>query len=53
MIFIYIMFRFQWKFAAGAVAALAHDVIITIGFFSWLALPVDLSVLAAVLAVMG
>lgn len=53
MIFVYIMFRFQWKFAAGAVAALAHDVIITIGFFSWFGLPVDLSVLAAVLAVIG
>lgn len=53
MIFIYIMFRFQWKFAAGAVAALAHDVIITIGFFSWFGLPADLSVLAAVLAVIG
>ena len=34
MIFAYVMFRFQWKFAAGAVAALAHDVILTIGFFS-------------------
>lgn len=53
MIFVYIMFRFQWKFAAGAVVALAHDVIITVGFFSWLGLPVDLSVLAAVLAVIG
>ncbi len=53
MIFVYIMFRFQWKFAAGAVVALAHDVIITVGFFSWFALPFDLSVLAAVLAVIG
>ena len=53
MIFVYIMFRFQWKFAAGAVAALAHDVIITIGFFSWFSLPADLSVLAGVLAVIG
>lgn len=53
MIFIYIMFRFQWKFAAGAVVALAHDVIITVGFFSWFGLPFDLSVLAAVLAVIG
>ncbi|HEX7719448.1 MAG TPA: protein translocase subunit SecF, partial [Woeseiaceae bacterium] len=44
MIFIYIMFRFQWKFAAGAVVALAHDVIITVGFFSWFGLPFDLSV---------
>ena len=34
MIFAYVMFRFQWKFAAGAVCALAHDVIITVGFFS-------------------
>ena len=53
MIFAYVMFRFQWKFAAGAVAALAHDVIITIGFFSIFALPFDLTVVAAVLAVIG
>lgn len=53
MIFAYVMFRFQWKFAAGAVAALAHDVIITIGFFSVFRLPFDLSVVAAVLAVIG
>jgi preprotein translocase subunit SecF len=53
MIFVYIMFRFQWKFAAGAVVALVHDVIITVGFFSWFSLPFDLSVLAAVLAVIG
>lgn len=53
MIFAYVMFRFQWKFAAGAVAALVHDVIITIGFFSLFALPFDLTVVAAVLAVIG
>jgi len=53
MIFGYVMFRFQWKFASGAVAALAHDVIITIGFFSVFALPFDLTVVAAVLAVIG
>lgn len=53
MIFAYVMFRFQWKFAAGAVAALAHDVIITIGFFSLFRFPFDLSVVAAVLAVIG
>ena len=53
MIFAYVMFRFQWKFAAGAVAALAHDVILTLGFFSVFALPFDLSVVAAVLAVIG
>lgn len=53
MILGYIMFRFQWKFAVGAVAALVHDVMIVIGFFSVLQLPFDLSVLAAVLAVIG
>jgi preprotein translocase subunit SecF len=53
MIFAYVMFRFQWKFAFGAVTALIHDVIITIGFFSVFALPFDLTVVAAVLAVIG
>ncbi len=53
MIFAYVMFRFQWKFAAGSVAALAHDVILTVGFFSLLQLDFDLSVVAAVLAVIG
>jgi preprotein translocase subunit SecF len=53
MIFAYVMFRFQWKFAAGAVAALAHDVILTIGFFSVFRISFDLSVVAAVLAVIG
>ncbi len=53
MIFMYVMFRFQWKFAMGAVAALVHDVIITVGFFSWFQLQFDLTVVAAVLAVIG
>lgn len=53
MIFAYVMFRFQWKFAMGAVAALIHDVIITLGFFSFFHLPFDLTVVAAVLAVIG
>ena len=53
LIFAYVMFRFQWKFAAGAVAALVHDVIITIGFFAFFGLPFDLTVVAAVLAVIG
>jgi len=53
MIFGYVMFRFQWKFSVGAVAALVHDVIITVGFFSLFALPFDLTVVAAVLAVIG
>ena len=53
MIFLYVMFRFQWKFSAGAVAALAHDAIVTVGFFSIFGLPFDLTVVAAVLAVIG
>jgi len=53
MIMIYISIRFQFKFAVGAVAALAHDVIITLGFFSLLQIDFDLTVMAAVLAVIG
>ena len=53
LIFVYVMVRFQWKFAAGAVAALAHDVIVTVGFFSIFRFPFDLTVVAAVLAVIG
>jgi len=53
LIFGYVMLRFRWKFAAGAIAALVHDVIITVGFFSVLGISFDLSVLAAVLAVIG
>jgi preprotein translocase subunit SecF len=53
MILIYIIVRFQWKFAVGSVAALIHDVIITLGFFSVFQIPFDLSVLAALLAVIG
>jgi preprotein translocase subunit SecF len=53
MILGYIMLRFQWKFAVGSVAALMHDVMIVLGVFSVLQLPFDLSVLAAVLAVIG
>ncbi|SEA78593.1 preprotein translocase subunit SecF [Alkalimonas amylolytica] len=52
-ILIYVAFRFEWRFALGAVAALAHDVIITLGLFSLLGLEFDLTVLAAVLAVIG
>lgn len=53
MIMVYVMFRFQWKFAVGAVVALIHDVVITIGVFSVLHLPFDLTVIAALLAVIG
>lgn len=53
MIMIYISLRFQFKFAIGAVVALAHDVIIVLGFFSFMQFDFDLTVLAAVLAVVG
>ena len=53
MIMIYIAIRFQFKFSVGAVAALAHDVIITLGFFSLFQIDFDLTVMAAVLAVIG
>ena len=53
MIMIYIIIRFQWKFSIGAVAALIHDVLITIGVFSFFQVSFDLAVLAAILAVIG
>lgn len=49
----YISIRFQWKLALGAVAALVHDLIITLGFFSITQLEFDLTVLAALLAILG
>lgn len=49
----YIAFRFEWRLALGAVGALAHDVILTLGLFSVLGLEFDLTVLAALLAVIG
>ncbi|GAA5526139.1 protein translocase subunit SecF [Microbulbifer aestuariivivens] len=49
----YVALRFQYKFSVGAVAALIHDVIIVLGFFALLKLDFDLTVLAAVLAVIG
>ncbi|MDA8962669.1 protein translocase subunit SecF [Pseudomonadales bacterium] len=52
-VMIYVTFRFQFKFSIGAVVALAHDVIIVLGFFSLLGLDFDLTVLAAILAVIG
>jgi preprotein translocase subunit SecF len=53
VVMMYIAIRFQYKFSLGAVVALAHDVIITLGFFSVTGLEFDLTVLAAVLAVIG
>jgi len=52
-ILFYIIVRFQWKFSVGAVLALTHDVIITLGVFSVFQLEFDLNVLAALLAVVG
>lgn len=52
-ILIYVSWRFEFRFSLGAVAALIHDVVITLGIFSVLQLDFDLSVLAAILAVIG
>ena len=52
-ILIYVALRFEWRFALGSVAALTHDVTLTLGLFSILGLEFDLTVLAAVLAVIG
>ena len=53
MILMYVAFRFQYKFALGAVTALGHDVVIILGLFSLFAWDFDLTVLAALLAVIG
>jgi preprotein translocase subunit SecF len=53
VVMLYVAIRFQFKFSVGAVVALAHDVIITLGVFSLLQLDFDLTVLAALLAVFG
>ena len=53
LVMLYVAFRFQLKFSVGAVVALIHDVILTLGFFSILGMEFDLTVLAAVLAVIG
>ena len=52
-ILIYVAFRFEYRFALGSIAALVHDVIITLGIFSMLQIEFDLTVLAAILAVIG
>jgi preprotein translocase subunit SecF len=52
-IVVYIWFRFEKKFSVGSVAALVHDVIITIGFFALFQIEFDLTILAAILAVIG
>jgi len=52
-ILVYVAFRFEWRFALGSVIALFHDVLLTIGLFSILGLEFDLTILAAILAVIG
>jgi len=52
-IFLYVMMRFQWRFSAGAVASLVHDVVITMGVLSLLQMEFDLTVVAALLALIG
>ena len=52
-ILIYVAFRFEYRFALGSIVALVHDVIITLGVFSILQIAFDLTVLAAILAVIG
>ena len=53
LVMLYVGFRFQVKFAVGAVVALAHDVLFVLGFFSLTGIEFDLTVLAAILAVIG
>ena len=50
---IYIWFRFEWQFSIGAISALVHDIIITIGVFSLLQLEFNLSIIAALLTIVG
>ena len=53
LVLIYVSFRFQFKFAIGAVIALVHDVVLTLGLFALLQITFDLTVLAAILAIIG
>ena len=52
-VLVYIWFRFEWHFGVGAVAALIHDVLLTIGFFSLTGLEFNLSIIAAILTIVG
>ncbi|MEL6314518.1 MAG: protein translocase subunit SecD, partial [Pseudomonadota bacterium] len=52
-VLIYIWLRFEWQFAVGAVAALVHDVVLTIGIFSELQIKFDLAIIAALLTIVG
>ncbi|MCA0942637.1 protein translocase subunit SecF, partial [Salipiger pacificus] len=52
-ILVYVWFRFEWQFSVGAVAALIHDVVVTLGVFSLFQLKVDLTIVAALLTILG
>ncbi|MFP6798784.1 MAG: protein translocase subunit SecF [Pseudomonas sp.] len=52
-VMLYLAFRFQWKFGAGAIVSLIHDVIVTLGVLSFFQITFDLTVLAALLAIIG
>ncbi|MDZ4304590.1 MAG: protein translocase subunit SecF, partial [Pseudomonas sp.] len=52
-IMVYLAFRFQWKFGVGAIISLIHDVIVTVGILAYFQITFDLTVLAAVLAIIG
>jgi preprotein translocase subunit SecF len=49
----YVWFRFEWQFAAGTIVALLHDVLVTVGLFSLLGMEFDLSIVAALLTILG
>ena len=53
MMLFYIWFRFEWQFSLGSIIALFHDVIITVGIFSLLSIEINLSIVAAVLTIVG
>ncbi len=53
LMLIYIWIRFEWQFSLGAILALFHDVIVTLGLFSLLGLEINLSIIAAVLTIVG
>ena len=53
LMLIYIWIRFEWQFSLGAILALFHDVIVTLGLFSFLNLEINLSIIAAVLTIVG
>ncbi len=53
LMLIYIWIRFEWQFSLGAIAALFHDVLVTLGLFSLLGLEINLSIIAAVLTIVG